>query len=151
MARVARQTLIDDPRVTAFGILVEANARLERVMAKSLSEEVDIPLVYLEVLLRIARSPDRQVAMGELAAQISLTSGGVTRLVDRMTQADLVSRTTSSADRRVSYLGLTTLGGATLERALRVHLADLDEHFVSRLSTQELSSLVKILDKLRAP
>jgi MarR family transcriptional regulator, 2-MHQ and catechol-resistance regulon repressor len=151
MARVARQTLIDDPRVTAFGMLVEANARLERVMARSLAREVDISLVYLEVLLRIARSPGRQLAMGELAEQISLTSGGVTRVVDRMVSADLIDRETSTTDRRVSYLGLTAHGGATLERALRVHLADLDEHLVSRLSATELATLVKILDKLRAP
>ena len=54
--------------------------------------------------------------MGSLAEDVSLTTGGVTRLVDRMEAAGYVERVPCSTDRRVSYAGLTDRGRAKLDR-----------------------------------
>lgn len=141
---------LDDPRVTTFGLLVEAHARLQRLLGASLEERCDLPLVWFEVLLRVARSRGQRLAMGRLAEQIALTSGGVTRLVDRLQDAGLVRRQACPTDRRVTYVALTPAGRTRLEEALKVHAADVDRHLTSRLSPEELAALTKILDRLRA-
>ncbi|MGZ8734907.1 MAG: MarR family winged helix-turn-helix transcriptional regulator, partial [Acidimicrobiia bacterium] len=45
--------------------------------------------------------------MSELACQLGLTSGGATRLVDRVVEAGLVVRTSCPSDRRVQWVVLT--------------------------------------------
>ena len=75
--------LLDD-RITAFGLLIEANRRLTRTVETSLRVNHKLPLVDFEALIRLGRSVDRQMSMSELAEQMVLTSGGVTRLVDRL-------------------------------------------------------------------
>ncbi len=141
--------MLEDERVTAFGMLVEANAKLVRTFGERLEAEAGIPLVFFEVLLRLERSEDQQLAMGDLASQISITSGGVTRLIDRMEKANLVERRACPTDRRVNWLAATDLGRATLETAIRLHLEDLETHFTGKLSERELAALIAVLDKLR--
>lgn len=65
---------------------------------------------YRELLLRLARSPDQQLTMGEVAEQLAITSGGVTRLVDRVIDAGYVERKPSPTDRRVQWVRLTITG-----------------------------------------
>jgi uncharacterized membrane protein len=55
-----------------------------------------------ETLIRLGRSPGRQLRQVELSRQLSLTTGGVTRMVDRLEAAGLVRRTPCPDDRRAS-------------------------------------------------
>ena len=55
--------------------------------------------------------------MGALAQQVALTTGGVTRLVDRMISAGLVERVPCPTDRRVLFAALTPAGEAKLDEA----------------------------------
>lgn len=87
--------------------------------------------------------------MCDLAHEIALTTGGVTRLIDRIVEAGYVQRTPSDSDRRVLYLELTDSGRETLEAACRTHLKDLDEQIFSRLTHSEAQQLDSLLEKLR--
>ena len=147
----APSPLVDDERITAFGMLLEAHARLVRLLGRSLQQECQVPSAWFEVLLRLARSPDRKLTMGTLAEQLALTTGGVTRLVDRMEAAGYVARKACPTDRRVQHLTVTPAGLAKLDEAARVHVRNLDEHFIGRLSQGELATLVRAMDKLRRP
>ena len=91
----------DDRLITTFGRLVEAHAALTRRTGRSLEGECGVPQAWFEVLLRISRADGGQVSMGVLAQQVALTSGGVTRLLDRMIDAGLVQRVPCPTDRRV--------------------------------------------------
>ena len=86
--------------------------------------------------------------LGELAQQVALTSGGVTRLLDRMIGAGLVERVPCATDRRVLFAALTDRGRATLAEALVVHAADLREAF-DGFSRRDLDALDGLLDRLR--
>lgn len=141
---------IDDDRITAFGLLHEAHRRISQTLDRSLRERVGIGDVPFEVVLRIGRSPEGRLMMSELATQLGLTSGGVTRLVDRVTEAGYVERTACPSDRRVQWVVLTPAGRELLERALAVHLDDLQRELVDRLTPEELEALTSALDKLRA-
>lgn len=142
-------SIIDDDRITAFGLLVEAHRRLQRTFDKSLRQHHGMSGVTFEALLRLGRSDGRQMSMSELADQMVLTSGGATRLVDRLMAADLVERIQCATDRRVLWVRLSAAGAAALAAATATHLHDLDEHFASDMDPQEMVVFTAVLDRLR--
>lgn len=142
---------IADERLTAMGLLLEAHARLVRVLGDQLERECGIPLLWYEVLLRLGRAEEGRKTMSELAREVSLTSGGLTRLADRIEAAGYVRRAACPSDRRVSWLGLTASGRAKLDEATAVHVRGVEEHLTGRMSERELATLVKILDRVRRP
>ena len=140
--------LLDD-RITAFGLLIEANRRLTRTVETSLRVNHQLTLVDFEALIRLGRSVDRQMSMSELAGQMVLTSGGVTRLVDRLVAGGLIERVSCPSDRRVQWARLTDAGYRLATDAVQTHLRDLDEHFFSAMSPPERETVVAVLDRLR--
>lgn len=138
----------DDALITTFGRLVEAQSRLERLLGAQLETRCDLPHAWFEVLVRLGRSDAGRLTMGSLAEQISLTTGGVTRLVDRMESAGYVERVPCPADRRVSYAALTDAGRTKLDEAAPVHAANLRTVFAA-LSDEERETLDVLLDRLR--
>jgi DNA-binding MarR family transcriptional regulator len=142
------QGLIEDGRITTFGRLVECHALLWHRLDRELQEAVGLSLLWYGVLLHLGRSPGAVRPMGELAEATAFTSGGVTRLVDRMEQARLVERRPCPSDRRVHYVGLTERGREILERATQVHLRGIQEHLVDALSPHEVALLDAILARL---
>lgn len=101
-----------------------------------------------EVLLRISRADGGRLSMGALAEEVGLTTGGITRLVDRMIDAGLVRRVPCPTDRRVYFAALTTAGRAKLVEASRVHAANLRQAF-DGFTPRELLALDGLLDRLR--
>ncbi|MCW2717912.1 MarR family transcriptional regulator [Pseudonocardia sp.] len=146
---MAERSLVDDDRITAYGRLVEVHARLDRLLGRELESAAGLPLTWFEALLRIARSPGGRLSAGELSQQIALTSGGVTRLVDRLVAAGHVERRTSPTDRRSQLVVLTAGGRDALEHACAVHVRGLDEHVFSRLDDRDVTDLARVLDALR--
>jgi DNA-binding MarR family transcriptional regulator len=138
----------NDALITTFGRLVEVQARLERRLGADLEARVGLPHVWFEVLVRLSRSDDDRLPMSALAEQVTLTTGGVTRLVDRMEAAGLVERVPCRTDRRVSYAAITDAGRAKLEEAAEVVAGNLRSVFEG-FSAKELSTLDTLLDRLR--
>lgn len=140
----------DDLRIHTFGVLLEALTRLNQRFDRTLRDKVGITHSWFEALLRIERSGGH-MTMGDLAGQIALTSGGVTRLVDRLIEEGLVERQACATDRRVLYVVLTETGRAKLSEAIDVHLVDLEEQLTGRMSEEERSLLVVVMERLREP
>jgi MarR family transcriptional regulator, 2-MHQ and catechol-resistance regulon repressor len=146
---VASLSRRDDALISTFGRLLEAQSRLERRLGADLEARCHLPHAWFEVLLRLGRSDAGRLTMGSLAEQISLTTGGVTRLVDRMDAAGYVERVPCPTDRRVSYAALTDAGRAKLDEAARVHAANLRAVFAA-FSDGDRRTLDDLLDRLRA-
>jgi DNA-binding MarR family transcriptional regulator len=146
----AERTNRNDARIRGFGVLHEAHRRLDRALNCSLEQTCGISGPFFEVLLRVGRSPGGRLNMSELAQQLGLTSGGTTRLVDRMVAADLVQRESCPSDRRVQWVVLSNAGERKLDEALEIHLQDLQRELFDRLEPGEVAVLEGILDKLRA-
>lgn len=142
---------VDDPRIRTFGLLLEAHAQLTRQLDADLQGSAGISLQTFEVLLRISRSEDGRMTMSELASGVSLTTGGVTRLADRLESDGLVQRVSCPTDRRVVFLALTDPGARTFAAALEHHLASLDRRVASRISDRDTATMERVLDRLRQP
>jgi DNA-binding MarR family transcriptional regulator len=88
--------------------------------------------------------------MNQVADAIVHSTGGTTRLIDRLEGADLVERQLCPNDRRAIHVAITELGNARLDTALDVHLEYLEENLTSRLSDVERGELAALLTKLNS-
>lgn len=138
----------NDRRVALFGLLLETNARLERQLGAALEGAMGLPLSWFEVLLRLDRSEAGYLSMSELASQTVYSTGGTTRLVDRIEAQGLVERGMCPSDRRGVNVRLTDAGRATLSRALDAHAGHLDTYVTSKLTEGERDALESALRKL---
>lgn len=122
-----------DPRVLAFGRLQGAANRLEYLLGRALEQECGITHLMYEVLLIVGRAGEDGLTMRSIAQEQVLTTGGATRLVDRMESLGLVTRTAAPRDRRVQLVRLTGLGEQTAVRASRLHVANIQRYFFDPL------------------
>ena len=141
-------TSYEDPRIATFGTLLEAHARLVATLGAELESAAALPLSSYEVLLRLARSEDGRLRLSELAAQVALSSSGLTRLVDRLEAAGYLVREACETDRRGLFAVLTDEGRAVLERATAAHVEGLERHLATPLAPGELGELQRLLGKL---
>lgn len=140
--------LFDDPRITAMGLFAEAFTGLSARLAVQLAEH-GLSNVEFEVLIRLARSPQQQLRMTDLAAQTSLSTSGVTRVVDRMERDGLLCRSACPTDRRSWYAVITKSGLARLEGTLPGHLELIEEWFTGRLPGEQLDDVLAGLRVVR--
>jgi MarR family transcriptional regulator, 2-MHQ and catechol-resistance regulon repressor len=137
--------MLDDPRITAMGLFVEAFTGLHARLQSQIGEH-KLGMVDFEVLMRLARSKGGELRMTDLAAQTGLSTSGVTRVVDRLERDGLAARRACPTDRRGAFTVITETGQAKLFDILPAHLELIDEWFTSRL---EPAHLEQVLDGLR--
>jgi MarR family 2-MHQ and catechol resistance regulon transcriptional repressor len=142
------EQLLDDPGITAIGLFAEAYTGLAARLACQYAEHGLSPVEF-EVLVRLARSPGQQLRMTDLSCQTSLTTSGVTRVVDRLERDGLVRRTACPTDRRSSYTVLTAAGRHRLDEVLPGHLDLVRRWFTGRLTPQQLADLLEALEIVR--
>ncbi|MFD1934890.1 MULTISPECIES: MarR family winged helix-turn-helix transcriptional regulator [Nonomuraea] len=138
----------DDPRLTAFGLLAEVHAGLVARMSPALASS-GLSDVDFGTLIRLARSPEQSLRMGDLAAQTGLSTSGVTRVVDRLERDGLVVRQACATDRRASYAALTDKGAEKLQALLPQHLMDIEEAFTGLLTEEQLEQFLATLRVIR--
>ena len=142
---------IDDERLQLMGLIVRSHRRLSFLLEQELVQAVGIPLVWFDVLIHIGGAPEGRLTMSGLSSDVALTTGGVTRLVDRMADAGLVARQNCPSDRRSVHVVLTDSGQATLRRAIVAHMEGIDRHLIAPLDDSERAALRAALTKLVPP
>lgn len=127
---------------------LRAHARLSRVLEAELVAAHPLTLGGYDVLVQLAEAPGRRLRMAELADAVLLSRSGVTRLVDRLEVAGMVTRERFDGDGRGIVAVLTTKGVDTLRAASRTHLAGVVRHFVEHLNEDELASFGALCSRL---
>ena len=140
--------LLNDPRLTAVGLFMEAHLGLvaklvPRFAAHGVSE------TEYEVLLRLARTPGGRLRMSDLSAQTSLSTSGITRVVDRLERDGLTERKSCETDRRGTWAQITDAGMDRVVSVLGPHLDDVEKWFTGRLTKDQLSALTDALRIIR--
>ena len=138
----------DDPRIGAWRAFLRAHAQVVRRLERELADEHGMALTDYDVLVQLAGADRRRLRMSELADRLLLSRSGVTRLVDRLVADGLVERATCDDDRRGQWAALTDSGLTRLRAAAPTHLRGVNEHFLDRLSADELASLHRMLEPL---
>ncbi|CAN5443663.1 MarR family transcriptional regulator [soil metagenome] len=118
------------------------------LLEAELQQELNLPLLWYDTLNHLNNSPYGGLRLQELADAINLSQSGLTRLIDRMTEANLVERRPCPEDRRGLNAGITAVGRAKLEQATPVYLSVLDRHFLRYLSCEEVHALLKVFSNI---
>ena len=140
--------MLDDPRITAMGLFIEAFSGLNARLAAQIAEH-KLGMVDFEVLIRLARSKDGELRMTDLAAQTGLSTSGVTRVVDRLERDGFAERRACPTDRRGAFTVITAAGQARLLEVLPGHLTLVEEWFTGRLGAEQLDQLLDGLRTIR--
>jgi DNA-binding MarR family transcriptional regulator len=147
---VRTQALPDTSRLDAWIRFLRAHAALTRELSADLVAEHGLTLNDYEVLLHLARAPEKRMRRVDLAESILLTASGITRLLEGLERSGLVARELCDTDRRVVYARLTEAGAEKLREAGRTHVAGIESLFVGRYSDEELATLSSLLSRLPA-
>lgn len=139
---------MEDERIQLMGLLVRTHRRLTDALGRELEQTVGIPLVFFDVLIHVGAAPDGRLTMSRLSNEVALTTGGVTRLVDRMAEAGLVARQNCPNDRRSVHVVLTPAGRTTLDRAVTAHVDGIERHLMAHLDDGDRAALEAVLTKL---
>jgi DNA-binding MarR family transcriptional regulator len=143
---VAGAPAFDDPRLRAWVAFLQAHAIVTRRLEAELLAERNLSLADYDALVQLAVADDRRLRMSELAERVVLSRSGVSRLVDRLEAAGLVSRRACPTDARGSWAELTPAGLDRLRDAAPVHLRGVDAHFLSPIATGDREGLIRALE-----
>lgn len=142
---------LSETELRAWQGLLHAHDQVTRALDAELREEHGLSFGSYDVLLRLARAPDRRLRMTELADRVMLSPSGLTRMVDRLVEDGLVRRDRFDDDARVMLVGLTDEGRSVLRRAARTHLRGIREHFTGRLGPAQLRNVASALEAITGP
>lgn len=116
--------------------------RLAAVYAEFGLSEAEFDLL---ATLRRAGSPYARQA-GELAAHTMVTSGGLTKRVDRLVERGLVERDADLGDARRRLVRLTPAGLDLIDRAFTAHLAN-EHRLLAELGPEDAAALAPLLSR----
>ena len=117
--------------------------RLWRAMAAGLAS-LNVSMGEYSVMALLYGAGSKGMRMSDLAQQRLMSTGGFTRLADRLVSRGLIERRRSTVDARSSDAILTSKGRALMRKARRQHHRDLQAFFFSRLDDDQLRCLVDI-------
>jgi DNA-binding MarR family transcriptional regulator len=134
-------------RLAVWRAFLEAHAAITKTLEAELERERDMPLAWYDVLLQLHEA-DGRLRMSELANRLLTHRSSLTRLIDRMDSAGLVTREGCPSDGRGSMAVLTREGREALRRAAPVHLRGIQEHFAGYLTDSDVVAMHRALAKL---
>lgn len=121
--------------------------RLWRALAAGLAE-LHVSMAEYSVLNLLHEAGTDGMRMSDLAHRRLMSTGGFTRLADRLENRGLIERRRSPVDGRAFEAVLTRSGRALIRRARRRHHRDLRALFFGRLEDRHLRALAEIWARL---
>jgi DNA-binding MarR family transcriptional regulator len=140
---------VPEPHLSAWRALLNAHASVIARVEEALAQAGLPPLAWYDLLWAVRRAPGRQARMAELADGLTLSRGGVTKLVDRLEAAGLLRRRRAEDDGRGLYAVLTGDGERMLRRMWPVYAGVLRDTFVDPLSAEEAGVIASGLDRAK--
>ncbi len=101
-------------------------------------------------VLELNASPDRRLRIQQLASRVVLTRTRVSRLVDRLADAGLVSRQPDPEDGRACFAVITPAGRGALRHAAPAYLVRIQRHFARHLTGDQTRTITEGLEQVVA-
>jgi DNA-binding MarR family transcriptional regulator len=135
---------LDPSALGVLGRLLRSAHFADVALADGLAE-LDLQPGWFDLLaaLRRAGAP-YELNPTQLMRAGLLTSGGITKRLDRLAEAGLVDRRPDPDDRRGTLVRLTRRGRATIDRAIGIHIAN-EERLLGSLTSAERRDLDRTL------
>ena len=134
--------------VAAWESLFRAQVAIMRSIAADFPSR-EISFNEYDVMFNLSRAPGRQLRLRDLNRHVLLTQPSVSRLVDRLAQRGFVQKHTDPTDGRGALIELTDAGFELFRRVALQHMDTITERIGDTLSTDELTQLTALCDRLR--
>lgn len=110
----------------------------------------DAPITQAEydVLLTVVRAPQMTVRLRDVTTNMLISQPSVSRLVDRMVDRGLVTKSADPDDGRGSVLTATDAGARAFRQVATTHGRSIAE-MMAALDDDELHTLLELTSKLR--
>lgn len=131
-----------------FSDLIRLETELWNAIDARLRAQHELPLHKFEPMQLIASTPNCRVY--DIAAALSLTTGGVSKIVDSIEASGHCRRRPNPGDRRSSIIELTPAGERALAEANGTFEAELAARLGSALSERHLEQFDAAVGALRA-
>lgn len=118
--------------------LVHTVSTVESEIARMLTSEHGIGLSEYRALQALAKAPDRELRMQDLATHLQLNQSSISRMVERMERSGLTARDVCADDKRGVFSVITEKGEARLEEAR----ADYETALASALKESGLEGML---------
>lgn len=139
----------DDEIVTWWGLVIEGYVATQDKLMAEINERFGLSPAQFDIVLRLVRTPDYRMPMTRLANEAALSSGGFTKVADRLEKARLIVRRPSRDDRRVTYACLTEQGKRVAENARKVCADILRRRVLDPLGDDASKALAGAMRTLR--
>ena len=131
--------------------LLQVHAQTTQVLDAQMRERHGITVSAYEVLMFLGDADGHRLRMAEIAERVLLSRSGLTRLVDRLVDLGLVTRSASKTDGRGLYAQLTPAGASELEAARRTHRAGVRQVFLDQIDPDDQAALAEIWGRYLEP
>jgi DNA-binding MarR family transcriptional regulator len=131
----------------AWRAVVTTHAAVTERVQKAFAAADLPPLSWFELLWAVKRSPNGRPRMSDLAERLTLSRGGITKLVDRLEQAGYLERISCSEDRRSLQAELTPAGERILGEMREAYSAEVERHLAS-ISPKDAEVLTTVLTRV---
>ena len=136
-----------DIEMEAWRGFLLTHERLWRAVEAGLAP-LNVSMAEYSVLALLGEAGPKGMRMSDLAERRLMSSGGFTRLAERLEKRGLIERRRSTADGRSVDAVLTRDGRTLLRRAWRQQQSDLRALFFGRLDDDDLRCLAAIWHRL---
>lgn len=130
----------------AWRSYLESTQSLFDVLDRQLHRDAGIPHAYYEILVRLSEAENRTMRMSELATASRSSRSRLSHAAARLEERGWIERRDCDTDRRGQLARLTDAGYAALESAAPGHVAAVREHFLDRLSEEQIAQLTAIAE-----
>jgi DNA-binding MarR family transcriptional regulator len=138
---------LDRSPMAVIGRITRASALLQRELEQVFREH-GLTGADFDVLATLRRSgAPYRLSPGELSRSTMVTTGGMTKRLDRLAARGLIRRESDPHDRRGLLVSLTDEGHALVDRAVEDHLRN-EERLLAGLSAETRAQLVELLREL---
>ena len=138
------------PQRRAWRALYKSYWALIPLMDRDLRDEVGIDLTTSNALLHTHLAGPDGLRMNELAHNATLSTSGLTSLVDRLEERGWMERVRDPDDRRAIRVVLTDEGREFARVAATVHVASIEQHFSSRVSDDDARAVARVLEAVES-
>ncbi|MBD8035909.1 MarR family transcriptional regulator [Solibacillus sp. A46] len=107
-------------------------------------KQFDLTTAQFDVLLQI--SIFEPITQSELAEKVTVTQGGISRMLTRLEQEQLIAR---HQDWKTKFISLTPKGNEKLNNAFEAQLAFQSSFFDETLTKEEQKILYKLISRVQ--
>ena len=140
--------ILSDVERKSYKAFFYASNLIGEAIERSLSNRLLESSVEYDVLYTLHEAPTHSLTIREIAANVTLSHSGLSRLINRMEQRGYVARCPVESDRRSVSVRLRETGLRRIDEVWSAIALVVQENFAQHLTTDEHLELIRLMDKM---